>query len=138
MESNNKLVGKIKRILKSQLFSLSYYKNNSSYFLTLSVLILLNIIFCIVQYFLNIDENDYVKIAKLAGILIDFNTCIIIITVLRRFTTFLRNSYYGRKFIAFDEFINIHKFIGSFLLFLGLIHALFHCINFCKFKFYSY
>lgn len=127
---SKKLIEKL-QTLRNQL-NLSFLKNNSSYFSTIFFIIVIHIFLSILQYFLYSKSNIFIIIARISGILIDFNSCLIIILVLRRFTTFLRNSKIGRKFIEFDEFINMHKFLGSFILFLGIIHALFHCINLCK------
>jgi NADPH oxidase 5 len=114
----------------SKFLNYSFYKNNSAYFITIGLIILIHVFLIILQANLYSNSNAYVIVAKVAGILIDFNSCLIILLVLRRLTTFLRNSYYGRKLIAFDEFINIHKIIGSLIVILGLLHTLFHCINF--------
>jgi NADPH oxidase 5 len=127
-----KLIEKLIKFLneKKMFFNYSFYKNNSAYFITIGLIILIHVFLIILQANLYSNSNAYVIVAKVAGILIDFNSCLIILLVLRRLTTFLRNSYYGRKLIAFDEFINIHKIIGSLIVILGFVHTLFHCINF--------
>ena len=81
----------------------SYLKNNLAYFITISFIITIHVFVIILQANLYSSSNGYLIVAKVAGILIDFNSCLIILLVLRRFTTFLRNSYYGRKLIFLQQ-----------------------------------
>ena len=122
---------------KKKFTQLSYYRNNMAYFLTVIVWMLLQIFFSLLQTLvLYPNLRWFLVIARICGILINFNMCIIILLVLRRLNTWLRNSYIGRKFLVLDESLSFHKFLGYYLLFLGFVHTIGHMINLCKLERY--
>ena len=120
---------------KRKFFRASFYRNNTAFFSTILIYIIIQIVLIVIQMHLYSQVNNYVKVARAGGILLNFNSCIVILLVLRRLTTWLRNSEFGRKCLALDEFLNFHKFIGFFILVLSLMHTIAHCLNLCKMNF---
>jgi hypothetical protein len=116
---------------------LSFYRNNLSLFLCILSYIVLQIILAIVQYSIYSNTNMFVRIARIGGILLDFNSSLIILLVLRRLVTWIRNSFIGR-YLPMDDFIKFHKFIGVFIMIYSVIHTVAHCINLCKINFQSF
>lgn len=114
----------------------SYIKKYFRLFATILILFLIHIILAILQYVSYKRSNVYVIVARVCGVLIDFDSCLALFLVLRRLNTFFRKLKYIQHFIDFDEFINIHKFVGVFILLFGFVHGLMHCINICN-TFYS-
>lgn len=105
-------------------------KNNLSRFLIVLSYLIIQIILCIIQYELYISSNVAVKVARLCGILLNLNSCVIILLAMRRLITWVRNSFCG-KFLPVDDFIQFHKFLGFYLLILSIIHTSAHCVNLC-------
>ena len=111
----------------------SFYRNNISYFLTIALWIVLQIFFVLLQLLvLHPNINIWLVFARASGILLDFNNSLIILLVLRRLSTTLRNTYIGLKFLVLDESLNFHKFLGFWIFSMAFIHTLFHCINLCN------
>lgn len=117
---------------KSKYFRMSYYRNNLSFFLTFLVYLLIQIGLALLQYYLYIESNVAVRIARIGGILINFNSVLVILLVLRRLTTWIRNSAIGRNYLPIDDSIKFHKFVGLFIFVLSLVHTAAHCVNLCK------
>lgn len=121
---------------KSKYMRLSYYRNNLSFFVTFIVYCMVQILLGTLQFFyLYKDANIAVRIARVGGILIDFNSGLVVLLVLRRLTTWIRNSVIGRNYLPIDESIKFHKFIGLFIFFLSFVHTAAHCVNLCEFYF---
>lgn len=116
---------------KIKYFRLSYYRNNLSYFVTVLVYFMINVNLIFIQLYLYSEYNTYVLIARVCGILLDFNCMIIILLPLRCFVTWMR-TLIGKDFRAIDQFIDFHKFIGFYILLLSIIHTLAHSLNLCK------
>ncbi|CAF0745978.1 unnamed protein product [Brachionus calyciflorus] len=125
----NFLIKFLKRSKTSKYFTLTYYRNNLSSFITIALYFLINILLAIIQFFVYSDQNIAVRFARIGGILLDFNSSLIILLVLRRLTTWVRNSLIGRNFLPVDQFIKFHKFIGVFIIFYSILHTVAHCVN---------
>ncbi|CAF1087428.1 unnamed protein product [Brachionus calyciflorus] len=119
----------VKRYKTIRYLKLIYYRNNLSFFISILFYIFINISLAIIQYFVYYDQNIATKLARIGGILIDFNSSLIILLVLRRFTTWLRNSLIGRNFLPTDRFIIFHKSIGVFIIFFSILHSVSNSIN---------
>jgi hypothetical protein len=127
-----------KRLRESKYLGAAFYKNNLAYFLCILVYVLVQIGLVVIQYF-NYREmnNARVIIARIGGILLDFNCSLMILLVLRRLTTWLRNSYVGR-FLPMDNFLEFHKSIGYLILLFSFVHAIAHCVNLCNSLFFLF
>jgi hypothetical protein len=134
----------VKKKKKNSKFSkytrLSFYRNNISFFAIIIFYIIISIILISVQLSYYSKNNAAVRVARTAGILLNFNCSLIILLVLRRLLTWLRNSFIGTNFLPLDDFIKFHKFIGFFIILISLVHTLAHAINLCKvcFRFLLY
>ena len=112
---------------------LSFYRNNLSFFSIIIVYIIISIILIFVQLSYYSEYNSAVKVARTAGILLNFNCSLIILLVLRGLLTWLRNSFIGTNFLPLDDFIKFHKLIGFFLILITVVHTIGHSINLCLF-----
>ena len=118
---------------KSKYTRLSFYRNNLSFFVLILVYIIVNASLVGIQLHLYKDFNSALKTARVGGILLNFNCSLIILLVLRRLLTWLRNSVIGTSFLPLDDFIKFHKFIGMFIFVLTILHTIGHLINLCTF-----
>lgn len=114
---------------KGRYLRCSFYRNNASFFLFILIYIIIQIILVAVQLSLYSSANGYVKLARVNGILISFNSSFTIFLVLRRVLTWIRNSNLGRRLLPLDDFIAFHKLIGVLLLVYSIIHTIAHCVN---------
>lgn len=121
---------------KSKYCRISYYRNNLSFFLTFLAYLLIQLTLGLLQAYFYSEMNWAVRIARVGGILIDFNSGLVILLVLRRLTTWIRNSVIGRNYLPIDDSIRFHKFVGLFIFVLSIVHTVAHCINLCKCKNY--
>ena len=128
----NPVVKLIKALRNSKYTSLTYYKNNLSFYLTILAYILIQIILVVVQLHIYSDVNLPLKFARAGGILLSFNSGLIIVLVLRRLVTWVRNSFIGRNYLPVDDFIRFHKFLGILIIMFTIQHTLGHCVNLCK------
>ena len=114
---------------------ISCFRNNFSFVVAIFIYWLVQIWLVVFQYINYIDETSkLIKLARCCGILLNFNSSLIILLVLRKLTTLLRNNYSTRLLLPLDDFIDYHKSIGIILMLLSLIHTLAHCLNLCKNK----
>ena len=127
----NPFVKLIKKLKNSKYMTITYYRNNLSVYVTIAIFFLIQILLIIIQLEVHSHVNSVTKMARAAGILLAFNSGLIVILVLRRLVTWLRNSVIGR-FLPVDHFIKFHKFIGIFILICSIIHTIGHMINLCK------
>ena len=111
---------------------ISFYRNNISFFVLILVYILISIALVFIQLSFYMDKNSAYKTARAAGMLLNFNCSLIILLVLRRLLTWLRNSFIGTNFLPLDDFIKFHKFIGGFIVVLTIIHTIGHMVNLCE------
>jgi hypothetical protein len=75
------------------------------------------------------QSNNAVFVARLSGILLNFNCSIIILFVLRRFWTPFRNKMINKLFLPIDDFIRFHKIVGRIIIILSIVHSVSHAIN---------
>lgn len=118
---------------KSKFCRISYYQDNLFFFLTVILYLLIQIGLALLQFFLYIESNWAIRIARVSAILIYFNTDLVILLALRRFNTWIRNSIIGRYYLPIDKTIKYHKFCGFIILVLIMVHMIAHCINLCWF-----
>jgi hypothetical protein len=130
----NPIVKLIKLVRHSKYTKLNYYKNNLSFFLTIFVYLLIQVMLVLIQMHIYWNVNLPLKFARAGGILLNFNSGLIIVLVLRRLVTWVRNSFIGRNYLPVDDFIRFHKFLGIIILLLSIEHTLGHCVNLCKQK----
>lgn len=116
---------------KPRYMRISYYRNNQSFFVICFGYIFVQICLVCIQYYLYRNSVVAMKIARMAGILLKFNSCLIIVLVLRKSISWLRSTPIGKN-LPLDDTVMFHKFIGSFIFVLTIVHATGHAIHLCK------
>lgn len=126
----------LQNLNESQYLSLTFYKNNADFFGVIAVYCLMSLMFVLIQLLVLYPTVPwYVKMARAAGILLNFNSCLVILLVLRRLNSWIRNTVIGSHFSVLDEFIHFHKFIGVLIFILSVIHTIGQSINACELEY---
>ena len=73
--------------------------------------------------------NVLYMLARATGKNVLYLSILVILLVLRKSITFLRNHGFGR-YLPLDNNIYIHKLVGTLIFFLGMFHSIGHFINF--------
>jgi hypothetical protein len=79
-----------------------------------------------------IKSNVFIVFARTSGILLNLNSCLIVVPMLKQTILFIRSHEILRRLIPVDIHIEFHKFIGRFIAILSLIHIIAHVINFAR------
>jgi hypothetical protein len=113
---------------------LAYYRNNFALFNVILIYLMIQIVLIIVQYSINKtnETNIFFLTAKMSGVLLSFNSCLVVILMLRNLWTWVRTTLVGRMFLPIDHFCDIQKYIGILIIVFSIVHTLAHSINFCK------
>ena len=120
----------IKKKYKASHFS--FYKNNFSFVASIVLFFLAQTSLVIYQYHNYSTQNELIIIARCCGILINFNSCLIILLVLKKSLTLIRNSRFCRHLLPIDDFLSFHKWLGFNLFVLSIVHTLAHSLNLCE------
>ena len=124
-----------KNFKKNKFMRLSFYKNNLTFFVSILIYILINIGLIIYQLISYWDSNLAIKFARVGGIILSFNSCLLLVLVLRLFVTWIRSTHIGRNYLPIDDFLFFHKFIGYVIFIAIIMHTIAHCVNLCRFLF---
>jgi len=116
--------------------SSDYLRNNTSFVVFLNMIILINILIMALRanYFrdfpmLNGGPNLFYMISRATGRAILFNTCLVVILVLRYSITMLRKFGFG-NYLPLDHNVYFHKLVGCLIFAQGMIHGIMHLLNF--------
>ncbi len=112
--------------------TLQFYKSNFSFCIFILIYVLIQIGLVIQRIIQYKDSNAAVIVARIAGVLLDFNMSFIILLILKRCLTWLGTINILRIILPIGDFLAIHKFVGIFILVLSFIHTIAHCVNQCK------
>ncbi|CAF1301842.1 unnamed protein product [Adineta steineri] len=111
-----------------------YIKNNTNRiaFLILYILISIALIIYVIIYHVIILEKHSVPqvIARIGGMLVNFNYALAVSLMLKQTMTIIRRLYYLRIFIPVDDHIDAHRFVGTMLFISAMIHSLAYALNF--------
>jgi hypothetical protein len=69
-------------------------------------------------------------LARIGGMLLDFNSALMVTLMLKRTILILRSIEFIRKMIPIDDHIEFHKIIGRFIALLVILHASGHMAHF--------
>jgi hypothetical protein len=127
-----KLKNRLRNLKKSNYLRFTFYKNNWSYFCCVLLYVLIQIALIIIQYFTYKSYSASRIIARIGGILLNFNCSFLVLLVLKRLNTWLRISILGR-FLPMDDFLQFHKLIGFSLFIWSLVHIIGNCVYLCIF-----
>ncbi|KAI3387966.1 hypothetical protein SNEBB_006809 [Seison nebaliae] len=108
--------------------SAKYWKNNRPLIVFMGLYWLANLVCVIEPIISHHKDGAAICIARIGGMLLNFNSILVIILMLRRLTTAIRNSKVG-KYVPIDRFIDIHRQIGFVILFATIIHVSGHIAN---------
>ena len=113
---------------------IKYYTNNLSLVMFIILYILLQLLSLAIQiYHYEREHSDKAIIAaKSFGVLLNFNLALTVLLVLRYILTRLRNRKFIRSLLPFDHFIELHKYIGVYLIVLSIGHTVAHCFHLCE------
>ncbi|CAF4304148.1 unnamed protein product, partial [Adineta steineri] len=111
-----------------------YIKNNTNRiaFLILYILISIALIIYVIIYQVIILKKHSVPqvIARIGGMLVNFNYALAVSLMLKQTMTIIRRLYYLRIFIPVDDHIDAHRFVGTMLFISAMTHSLGHSITF--------
>ncbi len=130
------LISKLKsKLTGSKYTTLAYYRNNPLFIVFAIGYLLLSLLFVLIQLLVLYPTAEWsVKMARFGGILLNFNSCLIIMLVLRRVNSWLKLLLKSSHFAFLDDSIEYHKMLGIFIFLLSILHTLGQCINYCKFS----
>ncbi len=117
-QPKNKLVNKVKEIVV----------NKRALCIFWSLYVCINLACMITALVTYIDAHPLVICARIFGNSLNFNCMLILVLVLRKHLTWMREKGAG-YFMPIDESIEIHKKIGIVILVESLIHTIAHLIN---------
>jgi hypothetical protein len=108
-----------------------YIKNNANR-LAFRILYILSLISLIIYRVISLKDHYTVWqiIARVGGILINFNFAVSIFLMLKQLMTIIRRTYFLRLIIPVDDHIDAHRFIGKVLAISTIIHIIGHFVHF--------
>ena len=112
---------------------LFYVSTNLPFLLFIAAFVVIQIGLIFIQLHEYRHYNVAVKVARVCGILLDFASALIILLVMRRLVTWLRNSLMGHL-LPIDSFISFHKALGFYLVILTVVHTIGHGTELCMFS----
>lgn len=114
-------------------FTKDYILNNLSRIIIWMIYILINlalIIYVIIYRAYQQKAYVFVVIARIGGILLDFNCALVIALMLKRTILIMRSTKILRKFLPIDDHIDFHRIVGRFIGVLAIVHTAGHIANF--------
>jgi hypothetical protein len=75
-------------------------------------------------------DGVFLVFARVGGILLNFNSVLIVVLMLKQTILYIRSNRVLRRCIPVDEHIDFHKFVGRFMTALAILHTIAHIINF--------
>lgn len=115
---------------------LQFYKSHLSLCIFILLYVLIQIALIIQRTFRYLNTNPALIVARVGGVLIDFNIVVMVLLVLRKCLTWLRSIKIFRIILPFDHFLEMHKIIGIFIIVASLMHTIGHLVNMCKLHFF--
>ena len=77
----------------------------------------------------NPTDSAWMRLAHGFGACLNLNGALVLVPVSRRLLTWVRNSALGR-YLPLDDAIDLHRFLGASLFFMGVGHTLAHLLNY--------
>lgn len=116
--------------LLKKYFRLSFWRNNWTIIVAILIFILIHVGLLIYVLVVRASANSFTKLARVPGMMLNFDSSLILLLVLRRIATYVRNTDIGRKIAVIDEFLSFHKALGYIIVILSLLHSFGHFFNF--------
>ncbi|KAK7481433.1 hypothetical protein BaRGS_00027284, partial [Batillaria attramentaria] len=108
--------------------TLTYIRNNLVKVIFTVVYLLINVGLYVLNAWLYRDSNWYIIIARGAGMCLNFNCAVVLVLMLRKTLTLLRNTPLV-KILPFDHSVMFHKLAGYAIVIFTLIHTGAHLGN---------
>ena len=113
--------------------TIDYLRDNLSRVLVLLLYILVTIaltVYVIIYRVVTLKAHALLVIARVAGILLNFNCALVIVLMLKRTILLIRSNQLLRRLIPVDDHIDFHKVVGRMIALLAVIHTIAHMVNF--------
>ena len=123
---------------KSKLTS-DYARDNVSRIVVFLLYLLVNLgltIYVIVYRVVMERAHVLIVIARIAGMLLNFNCSLTIVLMLKQTILIIRTIKCLRTVIPVDDHIDFHKFVGKVIAALSIIHSIAHMTNFSRYAGY--
>lgn len=117
---------------KSKL-TIDYIKDNLSRVIVLLLYILVNValtIYVLIYRIAVTRSHALVVIARIGGMLLNFNCALIIVLMLKQTILVIRTTKLLRKLVPVDDHIDFHKVVGRVIAVLAIVHTVAHMANF--------
>ncbi|XP_069103028.1 NADPH oxidase 5-like [Argopecten irradians] len=112
----------------SRYFSTTYIRNNLKKIVFLIIYILVNIALGAYAAYNYRESNGWYILARINGMVLNFNGMFILVLMLRKSLTYLRLTFLHRV-LPIDQNIYFHKLCGAFIAFFTLFHTVGHIGN---------
>ena len=113
--------------------TIDYLKDNLSRLVVLFLYILVNLaltLYVLIYRIVVMKNHALVVIARIAGMLLNFNCALVIVLMLKQTILLVRTNKILRKLIPVDDHIDFHKVVGRVIAVLSIIHTIAHMANF--------
>ena len=113
--------------------TIDYLRDNLARVLVLLLYILVNLaltLYVIVYRASTVRANVLVVLARVGGMLLNFNCALIIALMLKRTILLIRTNKFLREFIPVDDHIDFHRVVGRVIAGLAVLHTIAHMANF--------
>lgn len=125
----SKLVSRLNEM--KRFFMISFWRNHLSHLIAFLMFAFVHIALIIYVIIVRLSSNLPTKFARVPGMLLNLDSALIIMLVLKRLITWFRNTHFGRKVAVLDEVLEFHKIMGFIIVFLALVHSFGHFFNLC-------
>jgi hypothetical protein len=112
-----------------------YLRDNLSRVLVLLLYIVVNIalsVYVLIYRIVTLKAPALLVIARITGILLNFNCALIIALMLKRTILLIRSNRLLRQLIPVDDHIDFHKVVGRAIALFAVIHTIAHMANFAR------
>jgi hypothetical protein len=113
--------------------TIDYIKDNLSRIIVFTLYLLVNLallLYVIIFRAAITKANVLVVLARIGGMLLNFNCAFIIVLMLKQTILLIRTNTLLRKLIPVDDHIDFHKFVGRVIAGLAILHAVAHMANY--------
>lgn len=106
-----------------------YARNNTARIAFTALFVGVNAVLFITRAYQYSHTNLLEMGARACGHCLNLNCSLLLLLILRRTVTRLRNSWLG-QYLPCDQHVHFHKMAGWMVFFLSILHTLFHLANF--------
>ena len=114
---------------------IDYIKDNLSRIIMILLYILINfalMLYVIIYRAGVLHQHVFVVIARIGGMLLNFNCALVIVLMLKHTILIIRTIKFLRKLLPVDDHIDFHKMVGRIIAALSILHTIGHMANFAR------